>query len=176
MALSGFKAKSHPQQHQFLCGSTEADDRALPKAVFAELHARFRFTVDAAASIANAKLPRFWTEHENGLLKSWARERIYCNPPFSDIRPWIEKAWHEPLAELVVMLLPANRTEQGWWQDLVEPRRDRSHASKELGILRTEFLAGRQRFIKPTKSEVGPNERPPFGCVLLIWNWSVANE
>lgn len=32
------------------------------------------------------------------------------------------------------MLLPANRTEQGWWQRHVEP-----------------------------------NERPPFGCCLVIW-------
>ncbi len=91
---------------------------------------------------------------------------IWCNPPYSDIRPWVEKAWAEwPYAELIVMLLPANRTEQGWWQELVEPVRD------QLGYedLRTEFLAGRLRFVAPGADGVGPNERPPFGCVLLIW-------
>lgn len=101
-----------------------------------------------------------------GLSASWRGERVYCNPPYSDIRPWIEKAWGELEAQLVVMLLPANRTEQRWWQDLIEPRRDRSGSP-----LRTEFLPGRLRFLKPEADEIKPNERPPFGCVLCIWTW-----
>lgn len=66
--------------------------------------------------------------------------------------------------ELVVMILPANRCEQGWWQTLVEPFRDRAGSP-----LRTEFIAGRTRFIRADASAIFPNERPPFGCVLLIW-------
>ena len=31
-----------------------------------------------------------------------------------------------------------------------------------------EFLQGRVRFLKPGQTETKPNERPPFGCVLLI--------
>jgi hypothetical protein len=41
----------------------------------------------------------------------------------------------EPKAELIVMLLPANRTEQGWWQKHIEPFRDRA-----MSRLTTEFL------------------------------------
>lgn len=37
------------------------------------------------------------------------------------------------------------------------------------GGLRAEFLPGRIRFLKPGQKHVGPNERPPFGCALLIW-------
>jgi hypothetical protein len=91
---------------------------------------------------------------------------VWCNPPYSNIRPWVEKAWAEWLhgdVPLVVMLLPANRTEQGWWQDLVEPWRDRDGAPS------VEFLRGRTRFIAPGADGIGPNERPPFGCCLLIW-------
>lgn len=62
------------------------------------------------------------------------------------------------------MLLPANRTEQSWWQLMVEPFRDRADSP-----LSTEFLKGRIRFLKPGQTAVGPNQRPPFGCVLLIW-------
>lgn len=89
---------------------------------------------------------------------------MWCNPPYSSIGPWVEKAHAEMAAgcELVVMLLPANRTEQGWWQDHVEPYR-------LDGTLRVEFLRGRLRFIKKGQTEVKPNERPPFGCCLLIW-------
>lgn len=68
-------------------------------------------------------------------------------------------------APTIVMLLPANRTEQPWWQDLVEPVRDRTG-----GHLWTEFLRGRRRFVLPGNEGIGMNERPPFGSVLLIWN------
>ena len=32
-----------------------------------------------------------------------------------------------------------------------------------------EFLAGRLRFLAPGRTTIGPDERPPFGCCLLIW-------
>lgn len=62
------------------------------------------------------------------------------------------------------MLLPATRTEQGWWQAMVEPFRDRAGSP-----LTTEFLSGRMHFFRPGQTAVGPGERPPFGCVLLVW-------
>lgn len=162
--LVGFKAQNHPQQTKYAGSRRHVDDRALPAEDFAPLHSRFKFTIDVAAASHNAKLPRFYSIENCGLKASWVGERVYCNPPYSNVRPWVEKAWREVNAELIVMLLPANRTEQGWWQDLVEDRRDR-HGSP----LRTEFLPGRLRFLKPGQEAIGPNERPPFGCVLLIW-------
>lgn len=159
--LVGFKARNHPQQ----AAKPHVDDRALTPEEFAKLDARFGFTIDVAASERNRKTQRFFSVANCGLSASWAGERVYCNPPYSDIRPWIEKAWRETAAELVVMLLPANRTEQTWWQELVEPRRDRPGSP-----LRTEFMRGRLRFLKPEVDEIKPNERPPFGCCLLIWD------
>lgn len=89
---------------------------------------------------------------------------VWCNPPYSAIEPWLIKAWQEaPTARAIVMLLPANRTEQKWWQRHVEKQRDRGSG------FRVEFLPGRMRFIKRGQLDVGPNERPPFGCCLLIW-------
>lgn len=137
-------------------------DRGTDPAVFAALNERFQFTIDVAASAANTKCERFYSIEDNGLEQSWAGERVWCNPPYSDIRPWVRKALTSD-ADLIVMLLPANRTEQGWWQDLVEPFRDKP------GCLRVEFLRGRMRFIAPGAQLIGPNERPPFGCCLLIW-------
>ncbi len=164
MSLVGFKAQNHPQQR----AKPEVDDRATSPEVFGPLHERFRFTIDVAASAENAKLPRYYDLEANGLAQSWAGERVWCNPPYSSIEPWLEKAWVETeRADLIVMLLPANRTEQGWWQRHVEPLRDRKIYQRSS--LRVEFLPGRLRFIRVGQTEIGPNERPPFGCCLLIW-------
>lgn len=159
MSLVGFRAQNHPQQ----ATRPDVDDRALPPEDFARLHERFGFTLDAAATPVNAKLPRFFTEQDDGLRQSWWGHKVYCNPPYSNIRPWVEKAWSER-ESFIVMLLPANRTEQLWWQELIEPQRDKGAA------LRVEFLQGRMRFIQAGRDVVGPNERPPFGCCLCIWD------
>ncbi len=165
MSLVGFKARNHPQQLDvFPERRSSVDDRKTSPEVFDPLHTRFAFTIDVAASTENAKLPRFYTIEDDGLARSWAGERVWCNPPYSNIRTWVEKADIEEEAESIVMILPANRTEQGWWQDLVEPVRDRPGSR-----LRVEFIRGRTRFIAPGKHGIGPNERPPFGCCLLIW-------
>lgn len=89
------------------------------------------------------------------------------NPPYSNIEPWVAKATRESgrACELIVALLPANRTEQGWFQTWIEPTRRK-------GTLEVEFLAGRMRFINPGEDSVKPNARPPFGCCLVIWGQS----
>jgi phage N-6-adenine-methyltransferase len=163
MSLVGFRAQNHEQQVLVNGPRKEVDDRGTMPEVFEPLSERFGgFTVDVAAAPHNAKVQRFYTIDDDGLAQDWTGEKVWCNPPYSNIGPWVEKA-NASGAALVVMLLPANRTEQGWWQDLVEPYRDKP------GGVRVEFLRGRLRFIKPGQKFVGPNERPPFGCCLLIW-------
>lgn len=169
MSLVGFKAQNHVQQTRKRGARPEVDNLETPWDFFTPLHERFGFTIDVAALPHNAKRPCFYSPEENGLERSWAGERVWCNPPYSDIEPWVKKAYremdtpHRP-ARLIVMLLPANRTEQGWWQRWVEPYRDRPGS-----CLRVEFLQGRLRFIKHGHDRVEPNQRPPFGCCLLIW-------
>lgn len=165
MSLVGFKAQNHEQQVLVRGPRSHVDDRATTPEVFDPLHERYGFTLDVAAAPHNAKVARHFTIDDDGLAQSWAGERVWCNPPYSDIAPWVRKAHEEHAAgcPLIVMLLPANRTEQVWWQELVEPYRDRP------GGVRTEFLRGRLRFLKPGQKHIGPNERPPFGCVLLTW-------
>lgn len=158
MSLLGFPCLNHPQQQAV----DYVDDRAIDPQFWSQLDDRFHFTIDVAASAENARHARYYTADDDGLAQSWAGERVWCNPPYSDIAPWIVKTWHSG-AELVVMLLPANRTEQNWWQNLIEPYRDRG------GHLTIEFLRGRLRFLRPGERTIGPNRRPPFGCCLAIW-------
>jgi phage N-6-adenine-methyltransferase len=178
VSVIGYKARNHPQQVAAHGARPDVDDRATPPEVFGPLHERFRFTVDAAASPANAKLPRFWTEADDGLAQSWAGERVWCNPPYShpNLQQWVSKAWRDfgipdAAPELVVMLVPANRTEQRWWQECVEPYRDLPGSG-----LRVEFLPGRIRFLLPGRTAIAPDERPPFGCCLLIWGENAASS
>lgn len=161
VSLVRFSAQNHPQQ----AAKPEVDDRATSPEVFGPLCERFGFTIDVAASEHNSKCDRFYDLEADGLSQSWAGESVWCNPPYSNILPWVQKAWGERVdAHVIVMLVPANRTEQGWWQDLVEPYRDRPGSG-----LTVEFLRGRLRFIHKGQTAVQPNQRPPFGCCLLIW-------
>jgi len=166
-----FISRNHPQQVAARGPLDEVDDRETHPDDFARWDARYGpFTLDVAAAHHNAKCPRYFTRADDGLVQSWAGERVWCNPPYSNLAAWTEKAWREMGRDCrgIVMLLPANRCEQPWWQRWVEPWRDRPQY--ELGVtLTTEFLAGQLRFIKPGATEIKPNERPPFGCVLLIW-------
>lgn len=165
VSLVGFKGENHPQQVDKRGASDEVDDRGTDPAFYAQVDDRFGFTLDVAASHKNAKCDRYFTRQEDGLAQSWDGERVWCNPPYSGLGDWLEKAWMEfSGCPAIVMLLPANRTEQRWWQTFVEPYRDRPGSP-----LTVEFLPGRMRFIKPGNEHIGPNERPPFGCCLLIW-------
>ena len=177
MSLAGFKSSNHPQQTGKRGAVDAVDDRGTDPAFFAQLSERFSgFTLDVAAAAHNAKCDRYYTAEDDGLAQPWSG-RVWCNPPYSDCRAWVEKAWLEwsikptddgwtrlAAPALIVMLLPANRVEQAWWQDLVEPYRDRPNSP-----LRVEFLRGRMRFDRPGWTKPAKGDRPPFGCCLLIW-------
>jgi phage N-6-adenine-methyltransferase len=165
MSLAGFRATNHPQQISKRGANDSVDDRGTDPAFMTELESRFgAFTLDVAAAPHNHKAPSYYTRDDDGLAQPWPG-RVWCNPPYSDCGAWVRKAWREwPTSELIVMLLPANRVEQGWWQDHVEPFRDRTDSP-----LRVEFLRGRMRFDRPNWTPGPKGDRPPFGCCLLIW-------
>ncbi|QSL99802.1 methyltransferase [Gordonia phage ODay] len=168
MSLIGFKAQNHPQQ--IGRGAKDAvDDRGTDPAFIAELESEFGpFTLDVAAAPHNAKAPKFFTIDDDGLAQNWTGN-VWCNPPYSSILAWVAKAWNEwsrpDGPSQIVMLLPANRCEQKWWQLRVEPYRDRPGSP-----LSVRFLPGRMRFIRPDWTPGPKGDRPPFGCCLLIWS------
>lgn len=92
-----------------------------------------------------------------GTKACWKGLRVFLNPPFSDIAGWLRRALISE-AEAVVMLIPATRTEQPWWQEMIEPFRDRGQG------MTVEFLPKRPRFLKDGV-QMGS---PKFGCCLVI--------
>lgn len=161
MTVLGFAITNHPQQVGKRGAADKVDDRQTPDDIFLPLDAEFHFTVDAAASLANTRCPRFYSIHDDGLEQDWTGETVWCNPPYSNIRPWVEKALSSTAT--TVLLLPANRTEQAWWQDLVEPHRDASD-----GRLETRFLRGRRNFATPDNPSGKYLSSPPFGLVVVV--------
>lgn len=136
----------------------ERQNLATPLWLFRQIHARYWFTLDACAEKWNAKLQNFCTEQNSGLLHEWNDERVWCNPPYSDIKPWIEKAIEKtrPLTgvcPLVVFLVPV-RTSQPWFHDAL-----RAGA-------RVEFLQFRVAFEYPPGSE--ERKQSPFEHSMLL--------
>jgi DNA N-6-adenine-methyltransferase Dam len=168
--VPGFKPTNHPNMVKKRGVDDAVDDRQTPPCVFVPLDAEFAFTLDAAASHENHKCARYCTlaggQLGNGLAISWAGERVWINPPFSRIRPWVEKAWDERASELVALLLPNNRGEQPFFQDLIEPYRDRPGS-----ILTTRNLRKRRPFLSAGQ-EIGnrTSKSPPFGLTLVLWD------
>ena len=167
MSLVGFKAQNHRQQVGKRGALDKVDDRRTPPQLFGQIDDEFHFTLDVAASAANALTKDYYDLEADGLAQPW-HGVVWCNPPYSGLDRWVAKASSEidrdegPSA--IVMLLPANRCEQAWWQDWIE-------LDRRAGNVEVRFLRGRLRFDTPdcdyTKQPKG--NRPPFGVVLVIW-------
>lgn len=57
-----------------------------PKAVYDQLHAEFNFNLDPCP------LENVEGDGLSPLFVSWARRRVYCNPPYGpEIRKWLEE-------------------------------------------------------------------------------------
>ncbi len=167
MSLIGFAPTNHPQQVGKRGASDTVDERITPQWLFDELDAVHHFTLDAAANVKNTKCAKFFDLESDGLNQSWTGERVWCNPPYSNIAAWVEKAAGyaaSSLCPLSVLLLPANRTEQKWWHASIEPYRDR-----EGSYVSTRFLAKRINFGVPGNEGAKFNSSPPFGLVVVTF-------
>jgi phage N-6-adenine-methyltransferase len=88
-----------------------------PQWFFDALNKEFGFTLDVASTHENAKCKRHFTREDNGLLKSWANETVWMNPPYGEgLIDWMRKAHDAAVNDnaTVVCLVPA-RTGTEWW-------------------------------------------------------------
>lgn len=130
-----------------------------PQSVFAPLHSEFRFTLDVAATVENAKCQRFWTKQDDGLLQPWDGV-CWMNPPYGrDVPRWLERALSESRrGTTTVALIPA-RTNTGWFHDLC------------LAVAEVRFVRGRPKFGDSDHGLPLPLAvvvyRPRFGSVAI---------
>lgn len=110
----------------------------------------------------NALCSRFITEQQNSLETDWLQYFghtgfVWCNPPYSDITPWVKKASEECAYGIgTVMLVPAD-TSVGWFK------------AAQQACTEVRFITGgRLSFIRAdTGKPVNGNNK---GSMLIIWN------
>lgn len=106
--------------------SRKSDEWSTPDDLYQKLNSEFNFTLDAAASPENTMCERFYDVETDGLKQDWANETVFVNPPYSQIKKWVEKAvyevglWDVNRNCTVVMLLPS-RTDTRWFNDYILP-------------------------------------------------------
>lgn len=125
-----------------------------PKCIFDMLNLEFEFTGDVAASHDNALSENFYTEEDNALDQRWFKVS-WCNPPYDNIKPWVEKAIQQHKeGKTIVMLVPADTSAQ-WFKRAFNSCND------------VRFISGRLSFINAsTQKPVSGNNK---GSVLFIW-------
>ena len=92
------------------------DSLETPDFLFNYYNKFFNFTTDVAATFANRKCNDFRTNslyNTDSLLMGWGRVN-WCNPPYSDITPWIKKAIVERDKGNVTVVLVPEDSSTGW--------------------------------------------------------------
>ena len=130
-------------------GKGRAQNWRTPVALFETLHREFEFTMDGASEPGNGLLPLCSTVESP---VSWAGHHVFCNPPWSNIRPFVEMA---PQARLAVFLVPA-RTNVAWF-----------HRALELGAT-PRFFPKRPCVELPGHPGTGHNS--PVDCMFLVFD------
>jgi len=133
--------------------SHNKDDYITPDWLMDELKQEFDFKLDACSTNYDpTDLPSWYTKEDNGLEQDW-ETWTYCNPPYSQVSLWVEKAFYENSHRGIgiVMLLPS-RTDTKWFHDYIytNPRCE------------VRFLKGRLKF-KGTKNSA------PFPSMVVIF-------
>lgn len=125
-----------------------------PKEIFKKLNREFNFSLDVAASDKNHLCDQYHTEEDDALNLPWYSSN-WCNPPYSNITPWVEKAIEQHAQnKTVVMLVPAD-TSVKWFKLAYESCNE------------VRFISGRISFINAdTQKPVNGNNK---GSVLFIW-------
>lgn len=93
------------------------------------LRGEFNFVLDVAASAKSAQAAKFYTEETDAFKQDWIKDSqggaAWANPPYSDHRKplpeWILRGWYFRRRVTSVWLLPANKTDQPFWHELVIP-------------------------------------------------------
>lgn len=122
--------------------TTPADERdswRTPPWLFRFLETRFgQFDVDLAADQHNALVSVWISREENALGLPWAPlVHGFCNPPYSDITPWVEKAIAEAANGFsTTMVLPTHRNQR--WAALSRWATERIEFEGRINFLRPD--------------------------------------
>lgn len=144
-----------------------------PDDFFCVLNNEFGFELDAAATRENAKCPHFLSPDTDALAEAWLDRftSVFCNPGFSNLMPWIEKAHIESarascgVVVVVALCSPSTR----WWACAEE-------WATEIRLLRPRVQFEPPPGIKPSSNArenvaVVFRKKPACSPRARIWTW-----
>jgi phage N-6-adenine-methyltransferase len=146
--------------------SRKSDEWRTPVDFYAALDAEFHFTLDAAATADNAMCATYLDREEDALVRQWnsipshrpGRPVVWCNPPYSLITQFIQKAEYASRHGCTVVCLVPSRTDTRWWHTYVW---DQDHHAPRTRV-EVRFLKGRLKFGDGTGTA-------PFPSALVIF-------
>lgn len=134
------------------CFLSSSDEWGTPQWLYDELDSEFHFTLDPCSTTENHKCEKYYTLADDGLNQSWGGERVFCNPPYSQIDKWVEKAYREAVGTdntIVVLLIPS-RTDTRYFHKFIYHRSE------------IRFVRGRLKFGDSKASA-------PFPSMIVIF-------
>ena len=84
--------------------------------MFDQLNEEFGFTIDVCSTPDKAMCDRFYSPEQDGLSQDWTGA-CWMNPPYSQMEPWMRKAYESSLLGATVACLVPVRSDLGWWHD-----------------------------------------------------------
>lgn len=154
------------------------DEWQTPQDLYDELNAEHRFIADACATEHN-KLAKY--HFEDCLAVDWVEEikrlkakgekihfkkrAIFMNPPYSNVGPFLHKAFNESKNIKVVCLLP-NSIITAKYFDILDLNNGNGLFRSINPRIELKFLNRRTRFNHPIKQP----SNPPGGCMIVVMN------
>lgn len=131
--------------------SHKNDDWSTPQEFYDTLDREFHFDIDVCADATNAKCTNYWTIDDNGLDQDWGGHTCFCNPPYSDAKEWVRKAYEESQkpGTTIVLLIPA-RTDTRYFHNYIYHKAE------------IRFVKGRLKF-------GGSKNSAPFPSMVVIY-------
>jgi phage N-6-adenine-methyltransferase len=112
-----------------------------------------QFCLDPATNpTSHVRANNVYYEKDNGLAQDWVGEKVWLNPPYSQLALWVQKAHDEHVkgnAKTIVALLPA-RTNTSYFHDLI------------AGKAHVIFIKKRLKFGTA-------KQQAPFPSLLAVW-------
>lgn len=135
--------------------SSKSNEYETPIELFNQLDIKYHFTLDPCSTDLNCKCIKHYTKQDNGLLKSWKNEIVFCNPPYGrELYYWVKKCYEENLYNntKIVLLIPS-RTDTRYFHEFL-------YNNNNVDLI---FLKGRLKFNNM-------DHGAPFPSLIAVFN------
>lgn len=159
-----------------------SDEWQTPDELFEELNIEFNFDIDLCATKENSKCEDFCSNYLSNVIENrnsncigYFQDEIkrevsghkintaWMNPPYSNPKPLLEKAWEDSKHCKIVILVP-NTIKTTKYMDMLDEHEGHKTFRKWRKGLEIRDLSRRTAFIHTEKQSSSPS----FGCMLLV--------